>query len=305
MPYQFKLSIVICTYNREKYLKKILESVKAQTALNTEFETIVVNNNSTDQTEAYCRGFIQTHSELNIKYALETNQGLSYARNAGIALAEGEYIAFVDDDAYMHDDYVKNNLAFYDSCPQAVASGGKCELYYEAEPPKWGNKYMNTLFGLYDRGNQIKRFKKGYPYGLNMTFKHDLFKQVGVFDPNLGRTGDNLNAGEEKDLFGRIKKVSDEIYYTPEVIVIHAVPEFRTQKSFIKEQAMWIGKSKRMIATKKSGELMKQFAVELFKWSATLLLFAKFMFAKPSVAVMLLRFRYWVSCGLFFKKSNQ
>lgn len=305
MAHQYKLSVVICTYNRAFYLRKILDSLLAQTANFGDFETIVINNNSTDNSELICKQFIEQHPELHITYALETHQGLSYARNRGISLALGEFVAFVDDDAYMHDEYVKNNIAFYQEYPQAVASGGKCELYYEAKPPRWGNKYMNTLFGLYDRGDKIIKFKKGYPYGLNMTFKNELFTKIGVFDPKLGRTGDNLNAGEEKDLFHRIKAISDEIYYTPDVIVIHAVPEFRSTPAFIKEQARWIGKSKRLIAEKQAGEQTKQMIIELFKWLATGLLFFKYILTKPSASIMLVRFRFWVSCGLFFRKGNK
>lgn len=302
MPYRFKLSVVICTYNREKYLQIILDSVKRQSASNSDFEIIVVNNNSKDNSEAVCKQFEADNADINFKYALETNQGLSYARNTGISLSEGTVIAFVDDDAYMHDDYVLNNVTFYDEHSQAVASGGKCELYYEGEEPKWGNKYMNTLFGLYDRGPKTILFKKGYPYGLNMSFKHDLLNEVGVFDPLLGRTGDNMNAGEEKDLFSRIKKVSNQIFYTPDVIVIHAVPVFRTETAFIEEQARWIGKSKRMIAQKSKGEVLKVFGIELFKWAGSFVLFFKYLLTRPQASFMLLRFRFWVSMGLFFKK---
>ena len=67
------VSIVICTYNRQEYLPKCLAHLKAQKCEASEFEIVLINNNSTDNTEVICNDFIKANKELNISYFLEEN----------------------------------------------------------------------------------------------------------------------------------------------------------------------------------------------------------------------------------------
>ena len=94
-----KISIIICTYNRELYLPKCLEHLKNQTEAPSNFEIILVNNNSTDQTENICENFIAQNPQLITKYVKEMNPGLSFARNRGIKESKGDVLVFIDDDA--------------------------------------------------------------------------------------------------------------------------------------------------------------------------------------------------------------
>ena len=91
------LSIVIATFNRSAYLLRTLESLAGQTLPAQEFEILVVNNNSTDDTPAVFAGFARQHPELRLRMVAEPVQGISYARNRGVAEAEGECIVFIDE----------------------------------------------------------------------------------------------------------------------------------------------------------------------------------------------------------------
>jgi hypothetical protein len=82
-----KISVVICTYNREKYLPICLDHLKNQKAPKDSFEIVIINNNSTDSTDIICRDFIAKNPELNVTYDIEYDPGLSHARNKGIALS--------------------------------------------------------------------------------------------------------------------------------------------------------------------------------------------------------------------------
>ena len=90
------ISIVIPSYNRSDLLKKILDAVTEQTLSEEQFEVIVVDNNSSDDTKQV----VQSYNEKikGLKYVLETKQGACHARNRGIQEATGEYTAFLDDD---------------------------------------------------------------------------------------------------------------------------------------------------------------------------------------------------------------
>ncbi|HPH15918.1 MAG TPA: glycosyltransferase family A protein, partial [Bacteroidales bacterium] len=94
-----KLSIIVSTYNRESYILDALMSLKDQSCNYGDYEVLIIDNNSTDTTPLLCMQFLQQKGELQAHYYKETMQGLSYARNRGIALANGEIIAFLDDDA--------------------------------------------------------------------------------------------------------------------------------------------------------------------------------------------------------------
>ena len=80
-----KLSIVVATYNRAPYLLRTLESLARQTLSPGLFEILVVNNNSSDNTPEVVAGFAGSHPQLQVRMVTETSQGLSYARNCGIA----------------------------------------------------------------------------------------------------------------------------------------------------------------------------------------------------------------------------
>src|SRR5688500_3715638 len=111
------ISVIICTYNREQYLVEAMQSLVEQDFDRTRFEVIVVNNNSRDNTEKVCRDFIATHTECQLYYYNEPEQGSSAARNKGARHAKGSLLIFMDDDAVAEKDFLKNTWQFYSTNP--------------------------------------------------------------------------------------------------------------------------------------------------------------------------------------------
>lgn len=294
-----KISAVISTYNRARYLPKVLQHLLQQSLDKKDYEIIVVNNNSTDRTEAIAGNFHRNNPDIQFKYVIEINQGLSYGRNRGILESEGDYITFIDDDAFPDRDYLKVTAAYLDAHPEVVATGGKIHLSFEDEPPAWVNQYMASLLGHFDLGDKIKAFApNNYPRGSNMSFRTSIFDQLGVFNTQLGRKGDNLEGSEEKDLFNRIYRTGKKVVYLPAALVHHTVPKERTSRAFIKRQSIGTGQSeyKRARAEDNVPGLIRS---EIMKWGGTLLLSLYFMITlRPAVSVMLVRFRYWVNQGM-------
>ena len=93
------LTVIICTYNRAKYIGPLLESLASNTLSKSEYEILLVDNNCTDNTRAVCEQFASTHPDIIFRYVVETEQGLSAAKNCGIREAHGDLIVYVDDDA--------------------------------------------------------------------------------------------------------------------------------------------------------------------------------------------------------------
>ena len=99
MSYKMKLSIIVPVYNVADYLAKCLDSLLAQDLSLNEYEIIVVNDGSTDNSGEIAEEYSKKYS--NIILINQENQGLSAARNTGIANAKGEYVQFVDSDDYL------------------------------------------------------------------------------------------------------------------------------------------------------------------------------------------------------------
>jgi glycosyltransferase involved in cell wall biosynthesis len=96
-----------------------------QTADSNAFQLIIVDNKSTDNTVSIAKRFIESNPGLNIKYVLETNKGLSFARNRGIKEADAPIIAYVDDDAILPPTYLEAMLKFFSAYPQTIGVGVK------------------------------------------------------------------------------------------------------------------------------------------------------------------------------------
>ena len=97
------ISAVIATYNAEKYLLDCLNSLARQDYL--DFEVVIINDGSTDNSEPLILDFIKNHKELNIVYKKIPNGGPINARVTGARLSAGEYMCFIDSDDYIEPNY--------------------------------------------------------------------------------------------------------------------------------------------------------------------------------------------------------
>lgn len=291
------ISVIVCTYNREHYIERNLDSLSRQSLSVENYEIIIINNNSTDNTGTICESFINNQPELQFAYFNEQNQGHSYARNRGIKESKGEYLAFIDDDAFVDFDYVKNIVEFFSKNQKVAAIGGKIIPIYEDEEPKWMTKYLLPLVAGLDMGNSPKEFPgMQFPIGANMAYRTEIFKELGNFNTELGRKGTGLEGGDEKDMIYRLRKAGKKVWYVPEVLVEHIIPAKRTQSEYIKGQAIGVGKSeKKRLKQASANQKIAKIINEMVKIFGTFVLaifyFLTFQFPK---GIMLLKFRYWV-----------
>ena len=300
-----KISVIICTYNRSDYISKALNSLAQQTFPVDHYEIIIVNNNSTDETDALCKSFLQEHPHLNCFYFIEKQQGLSYARNRGIAESSGDILVFMDDDAQADKNYLQEICRFFENTPDAEACGGRIYPDYESKRPDWMSSFLLPLTSTVDMGDKIKVFKGAkYPVGANMAFKKEVFQKHGLFNTDLGRKGTNLDGSEEKDIFLKIKKDKKQIYYLPFAIVKHQVPDKRLTYDFFKRQALGIGKSEKIRTKAISQSAYIQFVLKeiVIKWGISMALFGFYLVTcRPKKGWKLLQFRWYVSKGLLYK----
>lgn len=168
-----RLSLIIATYNRAGQMLRALESVVAQDAPASEWECVVVNNNSQDDTRERFAAFAAQHPDINLRMVTETRQGLSHARNRGIAETTGDLIAIIDDDEHINPGFVRAYIAFFDAWPGADAAGGKIIPEYPAGRPDWLSPLTERpIANPLDLGEEVCEFPSGrIPGGGNMAIR--------------------------------------------------------------------------------------------------------------------------------------
>lgn len=296
-----KLSAIICTYNREKYLPIAIDALLNQKGVVFgDFEIVIVNNNSTDNTEKIVLAYKENINKIPFIYSKETKQGLSNARNNGINVSNGSLLAFLDDDAFADENYIKNVLEYFESNPNIKAIGGRIMLHFEEKKPVWYTNYLGSLLGYFNPWSEPRFFnKKQYPRGSNMVYRRELFKKYGVFNPELGRIGTGMLGSEEKDMFHRIYSGNEAIYYLPKAVIYHLVPVERTETSFLRRQSIGVGKSERIRILYTHVGFTRKTLEEIIKWKVSFFLFLFYVLTfRPAKGNMLMCFRYWVYIGL-------
>ncbi|MBQ3991270.1 MAG: glycosyltransferase family 2 protein, partial [Bacteroidales bacterium] len=119
------ISVIVCTYNRDKYLYKVLSHIASNDYPADDYEIVLVNNNSTDNTLAEAERFKLVYPNINITIVTEQQNGLSFARNRGIVETKGDWLVFLDDDAMIETDYIANLQKHLFEHSKAGAFGGQ------------------------------------------------------------------------------------------------------------------------------------------------------------------------------------
>jgi GT2 family glycosyltransferase len=196
-----------------------------------DWELLVVDNNSTDETPEVIGEFI---TELPVRYLFEEQQGLSHARNRGVTEARGEILLFTDDDVVVHPSWLEEMVTGF-ATHDCLASGGRVEAVWTQEKPDW---YDNT--GPYRLIGAVVEFDLGPdagdatspPIGANMAFRREVFTRHGLFRPDLGVSDKSRMLGEDTELSRRIMKDGGRVLYLPSAIIYHPVEPERVRKSY-------------------------------------------------------------------------
>jgi glucosyl-dolichyl phosphate glucuronosyltransferase len=228
------ITVILCTYNRSRSLAKALESVAAsQLPSRIEWEVLVVDNNSRDQTREVVEGFIRRYPN-RFRYLFEPQPGKSYALNSGVRGAKGDILAFIDDDVTVEPRWLQNLTAGL--CGKEWAgAGGPIRPEKAFLCPEWlplhGPSSMGGILALFDRGDTPGELDTP-PYGTNMAFRKDIFEKYGDFRTDLGPTPDSEIRNEDTEFGRRIMAGGERLRYEPAAVVYHAVPQSRLSQSY-------------------------------------------------------------------------
>jgi len=242
------ISVVICTRNRAEMFVDCVNSLLKQNC-DVEYEILIVDNNSIDNTEEISREFIK--KEDNIRYFKEKIIGYGAPRNRGWLESKGEFVAYIDDDEIASSHWLQSiHEAFSDnSTPDIV--GGRYLLRYDFDPPAWFCEKMERVeFGL-QKG--ILNTKK-YPYGFaggNIAFKKDVLQKLGGFSDLFNMKDGSLMMGEDSEICKRAIDKGMELYYDPNIAIFHRMNQKNYDINKRIERARKKGESIRKVFGKK------------------------------------------------------
>src|SRR5579862_7200258 len=230
-----KITVVLCTYDRCASLAKALESVAAsQLPESVDWEVLVVDNNSKDRTREIAEDFCRRYPG-RFQYLFEGRQGKSFALNSGIQAAQGDVLAFMDDDVTVEPTWLQNLTANLLK-GEWVGAGGRIVPANPISPPAW-----LSLDGPYSVGGMLDLFELGDhpgplhqpPFGTNMAFQKWVFEKYGGFRTDLGPSPGSEIRSEDTELGRRILSAGERLRYEPSAVVFHDVPESRLTKKYL------------------------------------------------------------------------
>jgi len=237
------ISIIIPTRNRRELLEKTLQSIVNCNNNGIHFEVIVIDNNSSDDTELLTLKY-KEHLK-NLKYFKELLPGLHSGRHRGMIESSGEILAYLDDDAEIEKDWligIEKN--FKDN--ELVLLGGNNYPNWTQTPPKWlrrmweeakeSNGYLGALSLI--ESDSTNNMNARLVFGCNFIIRKSALKKIGGFHPDsLPEQFLSFRGDGETYVSNKIIELGMKVKYDSRVSIRHAVTKERMSSKYFRKRA--------------------------------------------------------------------
>jgi GT2 family glycosyltransferase len=226
------VSVVVTTCQEPQVLRRCLRSILESDY--DDFEVIVVENRpgAPDTRRMLAEEFLE---QSRVRYVEEHARGLASARNAGLAAADGDLVAFTDDDVVVDQCWIRRSAEAFDRGDDiACVTGLILPLELETEAQVLLEQFMTLGKGFSRQSYRLPEARSEHPLlpytpgligsGANTVLRVDVAERLGGFDANLG-TGTPAIGGEDLDLYIRLLQEGHTVAYEPSAIVWHAHPD--------------------------------------------------------------------------------
>jgi len=230
------VTVSICTWNRARLLREtLLRMTELVIPAGVEWELLVVDNNSTDDTPIVLRDFM---SRLPLRCVAELRPGVSNARNTAVAEARGTYMLCTDDDVLVDKHWLETYVEAFERHSDAVVFGGPILPWFEGEPPGW----LRAVFSKVDAAYAARVFAEGdqplsdtaMAFGANMAIRTDVLRNH-PFDVALGRVEGSLLGGEETAMIRAILATGAKGWWVSAARVQHYIPRARQSTGYLRQ----------------------------------------------------------------------
>jgi len=225
------ISVCICTYKRPDYLRRLLQELCRQDTCGLFTFSVVVADNDRGQSARSVIEEIAPTSPVPIKYCVQPQQSIALTRNSAVENADGDFIAFIDDDEFPAQLWL---LTLFKACTQHPVDGvlGPVKRYFDQKPPQW---LLKSRF--YDRPNPAtgpiahwRQCRTG-----NVLFKRQILSTVEQpFRPAF-------RSGEDQDFFRRMMEEGHTFMWCAEAVAYEVVPPIRWKRAFMLKRALLRG----------------------------------------------------------------
>lgn len=255
-----KISVIIPTRNRAKYLQSTLDSIVKQKINNDLCEVIVIDNGSTDNTSAIIESFKPLFN--NFKHIYSEIPGLHVGRHTGLKASSSELLVFVDDDIEAFPNWLNCIIDSFND-PSVAMVGGKVLPLYEETPPDFICEMWNREFkgghllgflSILDFGNEIKEIDPHFVFGCNFAIRKSVLLSSGGFHPDgVPQEYIKYRGDGETYVSDYIVKNNLKTIYNPDASVYHKVPKERLTLNYFKKRAFNQGVSDSYTTVRSTG----------------------------------------------------
>ena len=243
------ISIIIPTYNRCKFLIKALSSVLGQDFPTNNYEILIIDNASNDETKTVAKSAIYENPSHRVRYFFEAEPGLLSGRHRGALEADGDVLTFIDDDIEATPHWLKAiEESFTEPLVQLV--GGRNLPDYEVPPPDWLTWFWRVYpngkaceyLSLLDFGNYIHEIDANYVWGLNFSIRKQALSALGGFHPDSLPTHlQHFQGDGETGLTRKAKAHGYKTIYHPAACIFHQVPKHRMTYEYFERRSFYQG----------------------------------------------------------------
>ena len=254
------ISVAITTFNRAASLAQTLDAMLAQDFRQADFEVIVADNGSVDDTKAVCDSF--SNKFENFAYLYDNRPGQLVGWHRSMAIMQGEVCCFIDDDVRPGITWLAALKETY-ADPAVGLATGPIKLAYETEPPEWiepltlGEPGSQTLpiFGLLDCGGEVREIPGNFVWGTNFTVRMMCLLEAEGFHP-CAMPGRLLHFhGDGEIHVGRsVDEAGHRVIYHPQAGVEHDIPARRTTLEAVKSKFITNGYARSFQTIRETGE---------------------------------------------------
>ena len=264
------LTIIICTYNRNNILRLCLNSISAQSINPINFNVVIVNNYDCPKVSAEIRTLII--GSPNISLVEEKRAGLSIARNSGAYFSKTKWVAYLDDDCIVPEDFVEKALDII-KWDKYDCFGGHINSWWHYSKPRW----MKPTFGTKPKlSDQEVVLKEDYNWGGNIFFKKEMLLAIGGFDEDIGMKKNKIGYSAENRVQIKMKEIGHRIGYILSLSVNHLVAPHKYKLLWHIKAAYAEGRDGKTVFPEQytSSKLLKDFlrlplteALSIYKWA--------------------------------------
>jgi glycosyltransferase involved in cell wall biosynthesis len=249
------LTVLIGTYNRASLLRETLAALQEMTPpRECALDIVVVDNNSSDDTAAVVRA--GAGRRFPVAYLFEPAQGKSFALNRGLSHAAGDVIALTDDDVLPAPDWAARIVEAFRESDATFVFGKVLPRWERTPPPELLTDRAQAIWGplaIVDYGDAPLAYRpeslgQRLPIGANLSILRSALMTIGGWRTDLGKVNNTLIAGEDHEIFARLRRHG--LYrgvYDPKIVVRHHVPGSRLTRRYFRQWFYWHGKTRALM----------------------------------------------------------